>query len=71
VYIIIIIAFFKFLNIIIIECKNKVIPLIIETTGTTSSFKKYLNSITGKHEMKELQKTAILGTAHLLWKVLI
>jgi hypothetical protein len=24
----------------------------------------------GNHEVKELQKTAILGTAHILWKVL-
>ena len=27
--------------------------------------------ITGKHEVKELQKTAILGTAHILRKVLM
>jgi len=27
--------------------------------------------ITGKHEVKELQKTTILGTAHILRKVLI
>jgi hypothetical protein len=26
--------------------------------------------ITGNHEVKELQKTAILGTAHILRKVL-
>jgi len=25
----------------------------------------------GKHSIKELQKTAILGTAHILWKVLL
>jgi hypothetical protein len=29
-----------------------------------------LNSISRKHEIKELQKTAILCTAHVLWKVL-
>ena len=27
--------------------------------------------IPGKHEVKELQKTAILGTAHILRKVLM
>jgi hypothetical protein len=49
-----------------------VIPLIIGATGTISkSFRKYLSSIPGKHEIKDLQKTAILGTAHILWKVLM
>ena len=28
------------------------------------------NNITGNHEVKEIQKTAILGTAHILRKVL-
>jgi hypothetical protein len=44
---------------------------VIGATGTISkSLKQYLSNIPGKHEMKELQKTAILGTAHLLRKVL-
>jgi hypothetical protein len=30
-----------------------------------------MSNISGKHEIKELQKTAILGTAHTLWKVLM
>jgi hypothetical protein len=52
--------------------KTKVTPLIIRATGTISkSFRKYLSSISGKHDIKELQKTTILGTAHILWKVLI
>jgi len=47
--------------------KTKVIPVIIEVTGTISkSFMKYVSNIPGKHEVKELQKTAILGTAHML-----
>jgi hypothetical protein len=49
-----------------------VIPVITGATGTISkSFRKYLSNIPGKHEIKELQKTAILGTAHTLWKVLM
>jgi hypothetical protein len=32
------------------------------------SFRKYLNAMPGKYEIK---KTDILGTAHLLWKVLM
>ena len=52
--------------------KTKVIPVIIGATGTISkSFRKYVSNIAGKHEVKELQKTAILGTAHILRKVLI
>ena len=37
----------------------------------SKSLKKYVSNIPGKHEVKELQKTAILGTAHILRKVLI
>ena len=52
--------------------KSKVIPVIIGATGTISeSFRKYVSNIPGKHEVKELQKTAILGTAHILRKVLM
>ena len=51
---------------------TKVIPVIRGATGTISkSFRKYVSNIPGKHEVKELQKTAILGTAHILRKVLI
>jgi len=47
--------------------KTKVIPVIIGATGTISkSFRKYVRNIPGKHEVKEPQKTAILGTAHIL-----
>jgi len=50
--------------------KTKVIAVIIGATGTISkSF--YVSNIPGKHEVKELQKTAILGTAHILRKVLM
>jgi hypothetical protein len=48
------------------------IPVIIEATGSISqSFKKYLSNVPGKHEIKELQKTVILSTAHVLRKVLM
>ena len=52
--------------------KTKVVPVIIGATGTISkSFRKYASNIPGNHEVKELQKTAILGTAHILRKVLM
>jgi hypothetical protein len=52
--------------------KTNLIPVIIGETGTISkSFKKYLSNVPGIHEVNELQKTAILGTAHILRKVLM
>jgi len=51
--------------------KTKVIPVIIGATEIISkAFRKYVSNIPGNHEVKELQKTAILGTAHILPKVL-
>jgi hypothetical protein len=52
--------------------KTKVIPVITGATRLISkSLRKYLSNIPGKHEIKELHKTAILGTAHVLRKVLM
>jgi hypothetical protein len=52
--------------------KTKVIPVIIGATGTISkTFRKYVSNIPGKHEVKVLQKTTILGTAHKLRIVLL
>ena len=40
-------------------------PLIIGATGTIpKSFTKYPSNMMAKHDIKELEKTAILGTAH-------
>jgi hypothetical protein len=48
------------------DVKTKVIPVIIGATGTISkSFRKYVSNIPGNHEVQELQKTAILDTAHI------
>jgi hypothetical protein len=57
------------------ECKWNVktrgIPVIIGATGTISkSFRKYVSNLPGNHEVRELQKTAILATAHILRKML-
>jgi len=52
--------------------KAKVIPVIIRVKGANSkSLRQYLSNIPGKHELKALQTTAILGTAHILRKVLM
>ena len=52
--------------------KAKVILVITGVTGTISnSLGQYRSNIPGEHKIKKLQKTAILGTAHILWKVLM
>ena len=52
--------------------KTNVISVILGATGTISkSFRKYLSNVPGKNKTKKPQKTAILGTAHILQKVLM
>jgi hypothetical protein len=52
--------------------KTKVTPAIIGAIGNISkSFRKYLSSVPGQHDIKELQKRAVLGTAHTLREVLM
>jgi hypothetical protein len=52
--------------------KTRVIPVIIGANGTISkSLRKYVSTVPGNREVRELQKTAILGTAHILRKVLM
>jgi hypothetical protein len=47
--------------------KTKVISVILGANGTISkSFRKYVSTIPGNHEVKEIQKTAILSTAHIV-----
>jgi hypothetical protein len=54
------------------NAKTKVTSVIIGATGTISkSFRKYFSSVPGKRDFKELQKTAVLGTAHTLREMLM
>jgi hypothetical protein len=47
------------------------IPVIIEATGiVTRGLKECLETISGKHSIDSLQKTAVLGTSHIIRKVL-
>ena len=51
--------------------KCTIIPVIIEATGiVTRTLRKNLQAISGKHSLDSLQKTAILGTSHIIRKVL-
>jgi hypothetical protein len=61
------ILIYKDLAIEMWNVKTRVIPAIIGATGTISkSFRKYVSSILGNHEVTDLHITAILGTAHIL-----
>jgi hypothetical protein len=52
--------------------KTNMMLVIIGATGTISkSFRKYMSNVPGKHKIKEIQKPAILGTAHIPRKVLL
>jgi hypothetical protein len=51
--------------------KCTIIPTVIGATGiVTRSLKKNLEAVPGKHWIDSLQKTAILGTSHIIRKVL-
>jgi hypothetical protein len=48
------------------KVKVKVLLVIIGATGAISkSLRQYLSNIPGKHEIKGLHKTAVLGTAYI------
>ena len=51
--------------------KCTIVPVIIGATGiVTRNLRKNVESVAGKHSIDSLQKTAILGTAHIIRKVL-
>jgi hypothetical protein len=51
--------------------KCTIVPVIIGATGiVTKSLRKNLEVIPGKHSIDSLQKTAVLGTSHIIRKVL-
>jgi len=51
--------------------KCTIVPVIIGATGiVTRSLRKNLETVLGKHSIDSLQKTAILGTSHIIQKVL-
>ena len=51
--------------------KCTIIPVITGATGiVTRSSRKNLQAVPGKHSIDSLQETAILGTSHIIQKVL-
>jgi hypothetical protein len=51
--------------------KCDIIPVVIGATGiVTKCLKKTLEAVPGKHSIESLQKTAVLGTSHVIRKVL-
>jgi hypothetical protein len=54
-----------------VECKNKDdFSNNRRDWNYSKAFRKYVSNTPGNHEVKEPQKTAILGTGHILRKVL-
>jgi hypothetical protein len=53
------------------KLKCAIVPVIIGATGiVTKGLKKNLETIPGNHSIDSLQETAILGTLHIIWKVM-
>jgi hypothetical protein len=53
------------------DLKCRIMPVIICATRiVTKGLRKNLEAIPGKHSTNSLQKTAILGTSHIIRKVL-
>ena len=51
--------------------KCTIVPVITGATGTeTRSLRKIFESVPRKHSIDSLQKTAKLGTSHIIWKIL-
>jgi len=51
--------------------KCTIVPVIIGATGIiTRSLRKNLETVPGKHSIDSIQKTSILGTLHIIRKVL-
>ena len=54
-----------------VEPEITIIPVVIGATGiVTRSLRKNMEAVPGKHSIDSLQKTAILGTSHIIRKVL-
>jgi hypothetical protein len=52
--------------------KTKMIPVLNGAIGSTSkSFRKYLSSKPGNMKSRNYRKTSVLGTAHILRRVLM
>jgi hypothetical protein len=51
--------------------KRMIVPAIIGGTGmVTKGLKKNLEAMPGKHSIDSPQKTTVLGTSLIIWKVL-
>ena len=53
------------------DVKAKVVPVVVGALGAvTNNLESYLGQIPGNHEVRPLIKTALLGSAHILRRVL-
>jgi len=62
---------FMYIDTTNVEPEIQIIPVTIGVTEiVTRSLRKNMETVPGKHSIDSLQKTAILGTLHIIWKVL-
>ena len=53
------------------NCQAEVVPVVVGALGsTTPKLKRYLSSIPGEHRIPQLTKAALLGSAHILRRIL-
>jgi hypothetical protein len=50
-----------------VECENNSDTSSNSGISVSESFREYLSNIPGKHDVKEIEKTAILDTANIVW----
>ena len=46
------------------------VVVVVVVVVVTKGLKKNLEAIPGKHSVNALQKSAVLGTSHIIWEVL-
>jgi hypothetical protein len=62
----------KYKSLCMWKMKCMIIPMVIGATGiVTKGLRKNLEALAGKHSIDALQKTAVLGTSHIIRKVLL
>ena len=53
------------------QMKTEIIPVVMGALGVIKKgSEKFISEIPGNINLQEIQKTTLLGTAHILWKVL-
>ena len=53
------------------QMKTEIIPVVVGALGVVKKgSEKFIGEIPGNINLQEIQKTTLVGTAHILWKVI-